>query len=76
MKTFKKWPFSKYFDCVLDDDGRIEEIKCIPCSQKLQPSPKKRQLHGSVLGNVKQNKYDVYTINIYYYSSCLLQRGN
>ena len=22
------------------------------------------------------SKYDVYTINIYYYSYCLLQRGN
>ena len=34
VKTFKKWSFSKYFDYKLDDDNRIEEIKCIPCHQK------------------------------------------
>ena len=55
VKTFKKWSFSKYFDYKLDDDNRIEEIKCIPCHQKwsefVAESKKKRQLRGLVLGN-------------------------
>ena len=55
LKRFKKWPFNKYFDYKLDDDNRIEEIKCIPCSQKwseIVAESKKRQICGSVLGNI------------------------
>ena len=57
VKTFKKWPFSKYFDNKLDDANRIEEIKCIACSQKwseIVAESKKRQLRGSVLCNIME----------------------
>ena len=36
VKTFKKWPFSKYFDYKLDDDNCIEEIIFLthPCRRQ------------------------------------------
>ena len=63
VKTFKKWPFSKYFDYMLDDDNRIEEIK--------------RQLHGSVLSNVKQCMTCILytyinTVPVYQCGNCLI----
>ena len=29
VKTFKKWPSSKYFDYKLDDDNRIEKLNVL-----------------------------------------------